>query len=66
MYNNKRHLVKQFHTNSKKSVGTVCTCPSCGGQFIKQHYSQFCCTHINDECFNHFYKIVFDEDKKKV
>lgn len=50
--------------NKTAKVGDVCTCPSCGTVFVKEHYQQvFCKSKTGTKCKDKYWNTVTPEKR---
>lgn len=53
-----------YNTNKLNKVGSICKCPSCGTEFIKQSYQQaFCKTKKGTKCKDKYWNTVTPEKR---
>lgn len=57
--------IKAAYNKSKSAkVGETCTCPSCGTEFVKEHYQQaFCKTKPGTWCKDKYWNTVTPEKR---
>ena len=61
--NSKKQLKELHAKNSGSATGSVCTCPSCGTEFVKASYQQvFCKSKDKTKCKDKYWNTV---DPKK-
>lgn len=49
----------QYNKNKQSTIGDVCKCPSCGTEFIKEHYQQvFCKTYSGTVCKDKYWNTI--------